>query len=87
MKVGLFDEDGTCIGVYSGMQDLGPVEHAYAAEVGDDERPNTCKYNKQTGKVEKKEHIIPPRPPRTEPSIPERIAALEDEIKKLKKEK
>lgn len=87
MKVGLFDEEGKCIGIYSGAQDLAPVEHVYAVEVDDGVRPNTCEYDKAEKKVKHKEHIIPPRPPRTEPTIPERIAALEEEIKKLKKEK
>lgn len=84
MKVGLFDDEGKCIGIYSGDQDLSVVEHAIAVEVDEGVRPNTCEYDKAEKKVKHKEHVIPPKPPRTTPSIPERIAALEDEIKKLK---
>lgn len=87
MKVGLFDAEGNCIGIYSGAQDVSMIEHTYASEVGDDTRPNTCKYDKDKNKVEKKAHIIPPRPPRTTPSLSERLVALEDDVKKLKKEK
>lgn len=85
MRVALFDNEGNCIGIYSGAQDLSVLDYADAAEVGPHEKPNECKFNKSSKKVEHKEHIIPPRPPRTEPSFSERLAALEDELKKLKK--
>lgn len=85
MKIGLFDADGKCIGLYSGAQDLSVLEFADAAEVGDDISPNEAHYDKEKKQVEKRPHIISPRPPRTTPSLSERLLALEDDVKKLKK--
>lgn len=87
MKAALFDDEGKCIGIYSGEQDLSVLDYAYAAEIDGQITPNEAHYNREKDEVEKRPHIIPPRPPRTEPSIPERIAALEEEIKKLKEKK
>jgi len=80
-RLGCFDDTGRCVAIHSGDQDVG--DDFIVMEVPEDVTPNTIELDRGKGELKRKERHIPPKPPRTEPTLKERVEALEAQVAAL----
>lgn len=83
-KIALFDDDGRCIGLFTGEQDVSYLTYAYAAEVDGPITPNEAVYNIATDEVEQQAYSVErdPDPPRA--LFEDQLADLRSEIIQLR---